>query len=1077
MSNLFQCTVELLQDLMDRESRDTWLTQTFFSDHREIYNAIDQSGSPRDFTTRCVRDLDKTGCIAGRHAVSILIEEVKQGVGSDKQRAFEALIRQWDSTCHEQPQADTTPAQEPTTDAGVAVKQPEQYSFDVFLCHNSEDKPQVKKIGNQLKERNFHPWLDEWELRPGFPWQRLLEAQIEKIRAAAVFVGVSGIGPWQQMELEAFLREFVTRQCPVIPVILPGASQKPKLPVFLASFTWVDFRQDQPDPLERLIWGMTGEKGGNRISPSAGIRSQRDVELAYLQKLEENGLQQFQLYYAKMEGVARKSGTSAIPRLPGLLMRPEFEHFHKTAGYREGEKVEPRRFDDIVKAFADIERAALLGEPGAGKTTTLFKLASDKLKHAQTDSQAPLPLMVELGKWTDPKQSLMAFIKAQLDGLDTYVEALLRPKRALLLLDGLNEIPVADRSQKIPEVRELLKDHRDVPIIVSCRDLDYRGPLDLALDTITIRPLDPPRILDFLIMYFKVICESDEEGIAKGEDLFWRIAGGEEVRETWQAWKAAGATFDLFWSAADIPRENPDVYGATTARDDQIWHRVVKSPYSLMHLAGNPYMLSMLFQVYLQSGDIPSNRSALFNDFIHVLLDREHLVDRETEVITAGGEQVLSALGDLAWTLQTRRPREASEADSVLTALPRAAVDEIMDSRWLQLAASASLLEIDGDVRFGHQLLQEYFTALGMRDRLNEASLEAARLWPTDRWWARSGWEEAAVLLTGLYPEDGTPVLEWLMDANPEVAAQCAERSGTHVPDATLERLREAWLSRLTDLENQPNPAARAAVGRALGSLRRHDQPLDTRRGVGLRFSLDKKLWLPDIDWVEIPAGPFIYQNDQKRELPTFFISRYPVTHVQFQAFVDDPEGYSNPRWWKGLAKHYEHPEATSWSYANHPRETVNWYEAVAFCAWLSARLEAVIRLPTEQEWEKAARGRDGNEYPWGNDYISGYANIDETFSEVGDYTLQQTTAVGIYPQGRSPYGVMDMAGNVWEWCLNKYDDPNDTSIGGQDSRVWRGGSWNYNRVSARATNRHYYDPVYRYNFLGFRVCCLSPIT
>jgi hypothetical protein len=1077
MPSLFQRTVEILQDLMDRESRDTWLTQAFFSDYRKIYNSIDQSGAPRDFTTRCIRDLDKTGCIAGQHAVSILIEEVKQGVGRDKQRDFEALIRQWDSKCHEQPQADMTPEQEPPTRAGTAVKQPEQYSFDVFLCHNSEDKPQVKKIGNQLKERNLYPWLDEWELRPGFPWQRLLEAQIEKIKAAAVFVGVSGIGPWQQMELEAFLREFVSRQCPVIPVILPGASQKPKLPVFLANFTWVDFRQGQPDPLERLIWGITGEKGENRISPSASIRRQRDVELAYLQILEENGLQQFQRYYAKMEGVARKSVVSTIPRLPGRLMRPEFEHFHKRAGYREGEKVKSRRFDDIVKTFADLEQAVLLGEPGAGKTTTLFKLASDKLKRAQTDLQAPLPLMVELGKWTDPKQSLMAFIKAQLGGLDAYVEALLRSKRALLLLDGLNEIPVADRPQKIPEVRELLKDHREVPIIVSCRDLDYQGPLDLALDTITIRPLDPKHILDFLITYFKLIFESDEEGIAKGEDLFWRIAGGKEVRETWQAWEAAGATFDLFWSAADIPRENPNVYGATTARDDQIWQQAVKSPYSLMHLAGNPYMLSMLFQVYLQSGDIPSNRSVLFNNFIHVLLDREHLVDRETKVVTSSGKQVLSALGNLAWTLQTRRPRQASEADSVLTALPRAAVDELMNSRWLQRAASASLLEIDGDVRFSHQLLQEYFTALGMQDRLNKAKPEVARLWPKDRWWARSGWEEAAVLLTGLYPEDGTPVLEWLMDANPEVAAQCAERSGAHVPDATLERLREAWLPRLTDLENHPNPAARAAVGRALGSLRRHDQPLDTRRGVGLRFSADKKLWLPDNDWVEIPAGPFIYQDDQKRELPTFFISRYPITHVQFQTFVDDPQGYKNPRWWKGLVERYEHPEAPRWTYANHPRETVNWYEAVAFCAWLSARLDAEIRLPTEQEWEKAARGRDGSEYPWGNDYISGNANIDETFSKVGDCNLQQTTAVGLYPQGRSPYGVMDMAGNVWEWCLNKFDNPEDTTIGGEDWRVWRGGSWGSSQGSARASGRYYYGPDDRNGSLGFRVCCLSPIT
>src|SRR5262249_21779479 len=81
--------------------------------------------------------------------------------------------------------------------------------FDVFLCHNSIDKPTVKQIGEQLKEHGILPWLDEWELRPGLPWQQALERQIEHIKTVAVFVGKDGIGPWQHQELDAFLREFV----------------------------------------------------------------------------------------------------------------------------------------------------------------------------------------------------------------------------------------------------------------------------------------------------------------------------------------------------------------------------------------------------------------------------------------------------------------------------------------------------------------------------------------------------------------------------------------------------------------------------------------------------------------------------------------------------------------------------------------------------------------------------------------------------------------------------------------------------------------------------------------------------
>lgn len=132
--------------------------------------------------------------------------------------------------------------------------------FDVFLCHNSADKAEVKKIGEQLKEHGILPWLDEWELQPGLPWQRLLEEQMEHIKSAAVFVGTKGIGPWQRQELDAFLREFADRNCPVIPVLLASAPKKPQLPIFLKGMTWVDFRSQEGDPLKRLIWGVTGER-------------------------------------------------------------------------------------------------------------------------------------------------------------------------------------------------------------------------------------------------------------------------------------------------------------------------------------------------------------------------------------------------------------------------------------------------------------------------------------------------------------------------------------------------------------------------------------------------------------------------------------------------------------------------------------------------------------------------------------------------------------------------------------------------------------------------------------------------
>ena len=133
-------------------------------------------------------------------------------------------------------------------------------AFDVFLCHNSADKPMVRRICQQLKEAGILPWLDVEELPPGQPWQPLLEKQIKNIRAAAVCFGAAGIGPWQEREMYGFLNAFVKRGVPVIPLLLPDASSVPDLPIFLDEMTWVDFRCPDPDPLVQLIWGITGTR-------------------------------------------------------------------------------------------------------------------------------------------------------------------------------------------------------------------------------------------------------------------------------------------------------------------------------------------------------------------------------------------------------------------------------------------------------------------------------------------------------------------------------------------------------------------------------------------------------------------------------------------------------------------------------------------------------------------------------------------------------------------------------------------------------------------------------------------------
>jgi formylglycine-generating enzyme required for sulfatase activity len=161
----------------------------------------------------------------------------------------------------------------------------------------------------------------------------------------------------------------------------------------------------------------------------------------------------------------------------------------------------------------------------------------------------------------------------------------------------------------------------------------------------------------------------------------------------------------------------------------------------------------------------------------------------------------------------------------------------------------------------------------------------------------------------------------------------------------------------------------------------------------------------------------------------------------------------------------------------NHPVVGLNWYEAVAFCAWLTHRLQLAgqlaaaeeISLPSESQWEKAARGPDAGIYPWGDEPDPEKANYADT-------GIGTTSAVGCFPQGASVYQVEEMSGNVWEWCRTKYEKSydnyqDDNDLAGSPPRVWRGGAFYDRSGIVRGAARGRYDPVYRGRYGGFRVC------
>ena len=206
-------------------------------------------------------------------------------------------------------------------------------------------------------------------------------------------------------------------------------------------------------------------------------------------------------------------------------------------------------------------------------------------------------------------------------------------------------------------------------------------------------------------------------------------------------------------------------------------------------------------------------------------------------------------------------------------------------------------------------------------------------------------------------------------------------------------------------------------------------------------------------------------------QVSDFAIGKYFITNSQYKRFLDAPNGFQNPEWWnyspEGNLWRRDHrsPKPPAFPGSDQPATRVSWFDSMAFCNWLSVELSAYVCLPTEQEWQRAAVGDTGWAYPWGNE-------LDETRGNFANH-VRQTSPVGSYPAGKSPFGVMDMIGNLWEWCLTVWGS-DSTNPGGYVYRATRGGAWNVsNPEYLRAIDRGAGQPPRsRLNDAGFR-CAL----
>jgi len=408
----------------------------------------------------------------------------------------------------------------------------------------------------------------------------------------------------------------------------------------------------------------------------------------------------------------------------------------------------------------------------------------------------------------------------------------------------------------------------------------------------------------------------------------------------------------------------------------------------------------------------------------------------------------------------------------------------------------------------------------------------------TDAWW-----REPILLMGGYLYVTASDVaadlvrrLAYLDMATPPCTARAlvaAELSATIFLEwGGAETTQQALANRLAALLTDPalpnaTPPQRAAAGRALARLG------DPRDGVGRRGAV------PDLAWCAVPGGPFLLganddeegaYDDEKPQheltLSTFYIARYPITNAQFAPFVEGG-GYDNPQWWTTAGWEWRNgaePDLSSiaeenlrniyadwfaqrpaarrheplyWhderlNLPNQPVVGVNWYEVMAYCAWLQqqwsvsgqpfavaggpvytllANRNWQVRLPTEAEWEKAAGWDPATQrkrvYAWGNMWDKTKANVDNN--------IGQPSAVGIFPAGASACGAMDMTGNVWEWTLSQVEDypyQNDIQYRLESTKkcTLRGGAWNYVERHARVSCRRRTHPANFSVNAGFRV-------
>jgi Sulfatase-modifying factor enzyme 1 len=495
-------------------------------------------------------------------------------------------------------------------------------------------------------------------------------------------------------------------------------------------------------------------------------------------------------------------------------------------------------------------------------------------------------------------------------------------------------------------------------------------------------------------------------------------------------------------------------------------------------LAENPMMLTALCVLWDSGGRLPEDRYELYRRIVgNVLFHRFRDEVRQREPARARLEAIAHGMhvGD------RESPRDSPaaeisyrEIDHILRAFAaddqyneRGAVGPVARREEL-LTRSGLLLPRPGErAAFYHLSVQEFLAA----ERILRSEDDLLPVFRARG--AVAGWRPALIFLFAgkigaKTPRWGTDLLARLIaelnraavSANPALAVFIAEAldlclvKNYAVPEELKSALRRVALDAI---EDEVELQARQALGLTLGRV-------GDPRIFDLRVSQDN---LDLRGYIEVPVGTYPYGHKGRtveiRE--PFRIGRYPVTNQQFAAFIA-AGGYGDRQWWsnegqawlqKEKAAEPRHWRDRRWNAPNQPVVGVSFWEAEAFCAWAGGR------LPTEEEWEAAARGPHGRVYPWGGEWQDGICNTRE--AELG-----ASSPVGLFPRARqADHAIDDLAGNVWEWCASFSEPYND-----RPACVICGGSWAFNRGAARSAYRDAYNQDSRGDITGFRVVCAA---